>query len=1293
MKPHSTKIRRILPYTLPVSIALLAVGWMVLPEGSTKATAEMAPATVNADSKSPAIAKSPSLEKIRAVEQRAFIKAAAEASEPPRNPEVAELLSKFRESDQLLPVTLLKGLGQIEKGKHTTLKFAGIELSGTVDSKLDSSGVLLLGLTLDDGLGRFHMSLRPDERIAANVFFYGEEHAFSITGFPENGAWKIRKNTVSRIYCAEPGAVYPDPKQAKIALRPGGSTNKPLPPQGNFKVPDLSSNPESTFVIYIDFDGEVVTNPAWNNGETINSEPASFFGDEDAMRFFWARVSEDFAPFDVNVTTSRAVYDSTAPERRTMGIVGVTSDWAPIPGLDGIAPDIGAFGQEAPFWTFENRLAEDDAFHAETYSHECGHVVGLSHDGTSLQTYGPGQGSGATSWAPIMGDYTQDYYQPELDEEVTTWSKGDYEDADNQEDDLQIMSTINGFGYRKDDKGNSQAEAGTLVVVDGTISDSGLISETADTDWFLFSTSGGEVTINANVLDVQSDTKPQRGANLAVSMDLYDADGKVVATSNPPDALDATITQTLAAGTYAIKIDGAGRGTLATGFSDYASLGQYTLTGTVPQVNLLTITPATSEFTKEGGKGQFQVKSTSAWAWASSETWVTSTEAVDQNGKQTFDFTVAPNNTRVTRTAVITVTATGSSATHLITQEAADDHGDTIATATLVDQKSVTDGELEEEGDLDVFRIDVKGFGNLTVKSSGTTNTYGELLDFNGTRLTANDNGLKPNFKIVYSVAPGTYYARVRHALESGTGPYKLVCLFTKGPALSLDPPSRTVSASRATLGIDVVSNTTWRWSTESPWLQIKEPKNQEGGQLFEYTVLRNTSGKSRSAKIVFEAGNSRVTHTVNQNAPLNDDHPNSTAGATQFATNSAVNGEFEAQGDLDMFRIRLATSGELNLKTLGFTDTYGELINSKGKVIAFNDDSDGGNFAMTHAVNAGTYYVKVRHFKGSELGAYRLVNEFTPSSLITLTYTATEGGYLRGDLSQTVRLGGTGRKVTAIAKSGYSFQRWSDGVGSPTRTDQDSRSHLNVVARFARTLSVRVAGGEVLQDNQIPPVDFGLVRIDDVRRIKFEVRNNSSKILTGLRVGKSGSDPEAWNLALPANSLKPGHSVTLTATLKGDTIGSKLAVFTVSANEAVFNDFRIQVMGVVALNSRKVTETSASLDGSARSLGTGDVLLPGITSSLGKATTSTASVSDSWLSVSPDGVFRYRFFRERGYSEVPELWISANGETWLQAEVVSVQRVGTAGRMDEFEAVLSPNAESGLVLAVSESRPDAVKP
>jgi hypothetical protein len=268
--------------------------------------------------------------------------------------------------------------------------------------------------------------------------------------------------------------------------------------------------------------------------------------------------------------------------------------------------------------------------------------------------------------------------------------------------------------------------------------------------------------------------------------------------------------------------------------------------------------------------------------------------------------------------------------------------------------------------------------------------------------------------------------------------------------------------------------------------------------------------------------------------------------------------------------------------------------------------------------------------------------------------------------------------------------------VKSPIRLDRDVRSHLDVVARFVRTMSLRRVGGAMLDDNQVPPVDFGIVRPGNMKRIKFQIRNNGNTVLTGLRVGKTGPDAGSWTLSLGSKTLRPGRATTLNAVFRGNSLGSKLALFTVSANGTDFRDFRIQAMGQVALQIRgdaTLAKSQLKSKGSSNAAVSASSANPGKSGSTAKGKSiSGGAASESWLAVSPDGLFRYRFFRKKGDDTVPSLWISPDGIAWQPATVSAVRKVGTAGRFDEFEATLESWDSNELVIAVSEVAPNVVK-
>lgn len=348
--------------------------------------------------------------------------------------------------------------------------------------------------------------------------------------------------------------------------------------------PILNSRPTAIPQLYLDFDGETVTDPDWDGGATIVA-PATPLSNATITAIF-NRVKEDFWAFNVNVTTDVAKYNA-APAGKRMRCIMTPND-AAAPGAGGVAyldsfrdaGQPGGFSSTIPCWVF-NR---EETGIAEAISHEFGHTFNLRHDGRSspFEAYFRGHGSGATSWAPIMG--------VGYDLNVVQWSKGEYAFANNQEDDLLFISSRLGAaigagssGYAADDVGGTRTSASGLNgnPTTGAISQTGNIERTGDVDFYTFVTNGGQATINAQGVT---------NGNLDIALELQEANGLPVAAGsngNPGAQLNASLAANLAPGTYYLRVAPSGAGNpLTDGYSNYGSLGAYTVAGTITGLTL-----------------------------------------------------------------------------------------------------------------------------------------------------------------------------------------------------------------------------------------------------------------------------------------------------------------------------------------------------------------------------------------------------------------------------------------------------------------------------------------------------------------------------------------------------------------------------------------------------------------------------------------------------------------------------------------------------------------------------------
>ena len=331
----------------------------------------------------------------------------------------------------------------------------------------------------------------------------------------------------------------------------------------------LNSYTSATATIYLDFDGEEVNSPVWNNGGTINCAASNLTAAQ--ITEIFNRVSEDYRPFNINITTDIALFVAAPFDKRIRVIVTPTSNW--FTGVGGVAL-VGSFtwGDDTPCFVFSDRLGPNNAkMVAECCSHESGHTLGLSHqskyDGSCnlTATYNDGNGSGEISWAPIMGN---SYYR-----NMSGWNNGPTPyGCNNLQDNLSIITSVNGFTYRSDDYSDDINTAPT-VINPLNINIDGLISSSTDKDAFTFT-----LAQNANF---HLDAKPfsvnanNEGADLDIKISLYDASKNLIRTYNPASTMSVTIDSIFNAGTYFMVIDGTGNNNA----SDYGSLGSYSIKG------------------------------------------------------------------------------------------------------------------------------------------------------------------------------------------------------------------------------------------------------------------------------------------------------------------------------------------------------------------------------------------------------------------------------------------------------------------------------------------------------------------------------------------------------------------------------------------------------------------------------------------------------------------------------------------------------------------------------------------
>ena len=474
-------------------------------------------------------------------------------------------------------------------------------LRGDITRAITSTRVL----TLSGGAGSVEIHL-ANNTVTAMTLFDAHQKRVHVADIDGTGRGVLREADIDAYLCKDIPRAPSDAAStsaAKLAATP------PLT-----EIRNLESKPGAAKVLYIDYWGGVITGTAWNvnynGGAAINYTPfstdadtANFStNDQYLMYLGWMETAEDFAPFDINVTTRKSVYDATPVSQRSR-IIGTTTDYF-FPGAGGVAY-LNVFGNGDYYGTGWAWNATAGSL-GMTISHEAGHQFGLGHDGTASLGYYPGHGD----WGPIMGaPFNKPYVQ---------WSKGEYPGANNAENDLQIISTkVNAIA---DEAGGTKATAQALTLpVSGQlklIAPAGLLE---DVDVYSF-TIPASTTVTASVTPWLGTEGENRGGNLGINSRLENSAGTVIASvtttsSTPlsPATNKLNFSGTLAAGTYYLFVDAVTPNpNWSSGFGEYGHGGKYQVSvsavptgpGTaVPLTPTGTITQQTPNYVWQAGTG------------------------------------------------------------------------------------------------------------------------------------------------------------------------------------------------------------------------------------------------------------------------------------------------------------------------------------------------------------------------------------------------------------------------------------------------------------------------------------------------------------------------------------------------------------------------------------------------------------------------------------------------------------------------------------------------------------------
>jgi len=338
-----------------------------------------------------------------------------------------------------------------------------------------------------------------------------------------------------------------------LTKRAPGSENNGVGARGN--TVSTTAVAGNTGVILVDFDGQTVSGTNWNLGQTFVCAPANL--SSAAVYSIVQRMSNDYAPFNVVVTTDESVYNSALANKRMRVIVTETWEWF---GQAGGTSFMNSFtwGNNTPCFVFSSLLNYNEKQIAEAASHEVGHTLGLKHqsvynNGVLVSQYNYGQGTGEIGWAPIMGC---SYYQ-----NLSTWHNGpSNQGASYIQNDVTVIAGK--LPLKTDDFGNTVA---TATAITGGVK--GYINSSTDVDFFSVNLSNvATITVTPQNLGT-----PDVGAQEDLVLKIYDVSGNLISTITNPSTLNAT--GTLNPGQYYISVSSEANQYATT----YGMLGDYTL--------------------------------------------------------------------------------------------------------------------------------------------------------------------------------------------------------------------------------------------------------------------------------------------------------------------------------------------------------------------------------------------------------------------------------------------------------------------------------------------------------------------------------------------------------------------------------------------------------------------------------------------------------------------------------------------------------------------------------------------
>lgn len=280
--------------------------------------------------------------------------------------------------------------------------------------------------------------------------------------------------------------------------------------------------------------------------------------------------------------------------------------------------------------------------------------------------------------------------------------------------------------------------------------------------------------------------------------------------------------------------------------------------------------------------------------------------------------------------------------------------------------------------DTDYFRLTVRSPAIVAVQieTGSLAQSAGRLLREDGSVIASGYGGNGSSIRMERELGPGTYFVEVRGVIDDETlnfdGPY------TVGAESAPVPLLATGARVEDQIG-SAGERDYFRLTVDTPTVVTvwSEGDTDTYGRLLDAggTGISddNDSGNATNFRITatlfpgtyfLDVSGHKGTETGNYALALE------TAPVPDLAVGARIEGSFNRTGEMDLYRLSVATSSMMSIWTEGGTDTSGRLLDANGAEIARDDDSGSNlNFRMERMLFPGTYFLEVRGIR--DVGDY----------------------------------------------------------------------------------------------------------------------------------------------------------------------------------------------------------------------------------------------------------------------------------------------------------------------------------